>query len=165
MTTISRVTIQGKDKQVLNGIETELQAIPTLYLGGEVFTPVSLTDFIQNRIALANTIDTTRAAWEAALSAYDAVGKKTDLVIGDLRHTVMAAFGRQSPVLASFGFSPMHVPFMTAEQRAIAVKKAKATRKARGTMGKKQKAQIKGAVPTAPAPVAADTTPTSPVAS
>jgi len=153
--------VQGKDQQVLNGIETELQAITTLYLGGETFTPLTLAAFVQNRIDRANAIDTARAAWEAALSAYDAVNKKTDLVVGDLRHAVMAAFGRQSPVLASFGFLPIQVPVLTAEQRALAVKRSKATRKARGTMGKKQKAQIKGAVPTAPAPLAADTTPAS----
>jgi len=95
--------LRRKDKQVINGIESELQAIPTLYLGGQTFTPASLAGFIQNRINVANGVDTAGATWEAALSTYDAAGKKTDLVL-------------------------------TAEQRAVAAKKAKATRKARGTM-------------------------------
>jgi len=156
MTTISRVTTQGRDKQVLHGIETELQTVATLYLGSETFTPATLADFVQNRINLANAIDTTRAAWEAALSEYDAVNKQTDLVISDLRHTVMGLYGRRSSQLASFGFSPNRIPVLSSEQRATAAKKAKATRRARGTRGKKQKALVKGVVPMAPPPVATD---------
>jgi hypothetical protein len=49
---------------------------------------------------------------------------------------------------------------MTPEQRAVAARKAYATRKARKTMGKKQKALIKGEIV---APGAAVASPVSPV--
>ena len=49
-----------------------------------------------------------------------------------------------NPKLASFGFQAHRSPVLTPEQRAKAAVKAAATRKARNTMGKKQKAKIKG---------------------
>jgi hypothetical protein len=147
MTTLSRITTTGKDQDVLNGIETELQAMPTLFLGGETYTPQTLEAFVQSRIDRANAVATARAAWEDALRAYDTVNKKATIVIGDLRHLVMAAFGRDTPKLASFGFPLPRVPTLTSEQRSNAAFKAAATRKARKTMGKKQKALVKGEVP------------------
>jgi hypothetical protein len=144
MTTVSRTTTQGKDQEVLNGIETELQSIGTLYLGSEAYTPQTLAAFVQSRIDRAHTVATTRAAWENALREYEALDKKANLVISDLRYALMAAFGRNTPKLASFGFQAHRSPVLTPEQRAKAAVKAAATRKARNTMGKKQKAKIKG---------------------
>jgi hypothetical protein len=153
MTTVSRTTTQGKDQEVLNGIQTELQSMPTLFLGSETYTPQTLADFVQSRIDKANAVTTTRAAWEDALRAYDAVNKKATIVLGDLRHLVMAAFGRESPKLASFGFPLPKVPTLTSEQRSRAALRAAATRKARRTMGKRQKALVKGAPETASPPL------------
>jgi hypothetical protein len=158
MTTVSRTTTQGKDQEVLNGIETELQSMGTLYLGSETFTPQTLAAFVQHRIDLANAVATARAAWESALREYDAIDKQANRVIADLRRTVMAAFGRDTPKLASFGFLPPRQPMLTSDQRSKAAHKAAATRKARRTMGKKQKALIKGDAAGATASVAASAT-------
>ena len=51
-------------------------------------------------------------------------------------------FGDQAEPLADFGMSPPKVHTPTVEQKASSVVKGKATRQARHTMGKKQKAQI-----------------------
>ena len=53
MTTVSRTTTQGKDQEVLNGIHKELQSMQTMHLGSETYTPQTLADFIQSRIAQA----------------------------------------------------------------------------------------------------------------
>ena len=144
MTTVSRTTTQGKDQEVLNGIQSELQSMPPMFLGGETYTPQTLADFVQSRIDKATAVATTHAAWADALRAYDAVNKKVTVVLGDLRHLVTSAFGRDTPKLASFGFPPPRIPTLTAEQRSKAALKAVATRRARKTMGKKQKARITG---------------------
>jgi hypothetical protein len=146
MTTVSRTTTQGKDQEVLNGIQTELQSMQTLFLGSETYTPQTLAEFVQSRIDKANAVGAAHAAWEDAIRAYEVVDKKATVVLGDLRHVVMAAFGRESPKLASFGFALPKVPTLTSEQRSKAALRAAATRKARKTMGKKQKALVKGAV-------------------
>ncbi len=163
MTTVSRATTSGKDQEVLNGIASELQAMPPMFLAGETYTPQALADFVQSRIDKASAVLTTRAAWEDALRAYDEVNKKATVVLGDLRHLVMAAFGRNTPKLASFGFPLPKVPTLTAEQRSKAALKAIATRKARKTMGRKQKALIKGDVAASGAPVTSTASSPSPV--
>lgn len=150
MTTVSRTTTQGKDQEVLKGIEMELQSMQTLHLGGETYTPQTLAEFVQSRTDLANTVLTSKAAWEGALNAYDVVDRKVNVVLGDLRHLVMSAFGHDTSKLASFGFRPNKRPVLTSEQRSQAAYRALATRKARKTMGKKQKALVKGEAPMAP---------------
>jgi hypothetical protein len=144
MPDISRSTIQGKDQQVLVGIQDELQSITTLHLGAMTFTPASLAAFVQRRIDLGNAVDVARAAWLNALSSYHEANAETNVVLADLRNAVMGAFGRGSSKLASFGFVAPKRPTLTPEQRAEAARRARATRKARRTLGKRQKAKIKG---------------------
>jgi hypothetical protein len=150
MTTPSRITTQGKDAQVLEGINKDLQTMSVLPLGATTYSPGSLAAFIQSRIDAANAVNTTRAAWLDALKTYEAINTQAKVVITDLRYLVMAAFGPTSPKLADFGFKPPKVAVMTTEQRSAAALKGKATREARRTMGKKQKAKIKGAPATTP---------------
>ena len=151
MSNPSRNTTIGKDQQVLVGIREELQSMPALYLGSEAFSPQTLATFVQRRINLANAVLTAKAAWQHAVETYEAANVQTNLVMADLRNTVIGAFGRDSAKLATFGFVAPKRPTLTPEQRATAVKKAKATRKARKTMGKRQKALIKGEPATEPA--------------
>jgi hypothetical protein len=154
MTTVSRVTTQGKDQEVVNGIEKELQSMPTLFVGGASYTPQALVAFVQTRTEQASAILAARAAWEKAVSDYDALDKRMNVVLADLRNLVMGAFGRDTPKLASFGFLPPKPSTRTPEQRAKAALKGAATRRARKTMGKKQKAQITVSTTAAPAPAA-----------
>jgi hypothetical protein len=149
MSNPSRNTTIGKDQQVIVGIREELQSMPALYLGSETFTPETLAAFVQRRIDLANAVLTARAAWLHAVDTYEAANVQTNIVMADLRNTVIGAFGRDSAKLATFGFVAPKRPTLTPEQRATAAKKALATRKARKTMGRRQKALVKGEPTTA----------------
>jgi hypothetical protein len=144
MTTISRTTTQAKDQQILQGISTDLQTMSTLPLGATTYTPGSLAAFIQSRIDAANAVNTTRASWLAAVKTYEAINTQAKAVVSDLRYLVMGAFGPTSPKLADFGFSPPKQATQTQEAKAAAAQKRAATRKARRTLGKRQKAKIKG---------------------
>jgi hypothetical protein len=155
MTTVGRTTTQGKDQEVVNGIEKELYSMQTLHVGGASYTPQTLVAYVLTRTEQAAAILTARAAWEKAISDYDALDKRMNVTLADLRSLVMAAFGRDTPKLASFGFSPPKPSTRTPEQRAKAALKGVATRKTRKTMGKKQKALVKGEPPAAAAPVSA----------
>jgi hypothetical protein len=69
-------------------------------------------------------------------------------------------FAGQVDALSDFGLTGRKTPVVSPETRVAAANKAKATREARHTMGKKQKAAIKGTVaPTAPATTAPAPTP------
>ena len=60
---------------------------------------------------------------------------------------ILATFGDDPEILADFGLEPPKVPKpLSGEERVAATTKADATRKARGTAGKKQKLAIQGDV-------------------
>jgi hypothetical protein len=166
MTTNNRTHTQGTDQQVIQGIEKDLQTMPALPLGGTAYTPGSLVAFVQRRIDAANGVITAKANWHNAVVTYEALNLKADEVIRDLKALVIGAFGSASPKLADFGFTPRKVTVRTPEQKAAAAAKAKATRKARNTMGPKAKLAVKGTVapPTAPS-AAAPPSPTPPAPS
>ena len=74
-----------------------------------------------------------------------------------LKGWVVNMYGADSQQAHDFGFPPPKTPARTVENKAEAKLLAEATRKARHTMGKKQKLQVKGTlsvptVPAAPAP-------------
>ena len=68
-------------------------------------------------------------------------------------------FGTQSPKLADFGFTVRKRATQTAEQKAAAALKRKATREARHTMGSKQRLKLTGAPVPSPAPTPAPSPP------
>jgi len=80
---------------------------------------------------------------------------------------VKATFSKSPDVLVDFGLAPKQAATpLTVEQKAARVAKGKATRQARGTMGKKKKLAVHGDVTgvvvtpvTASAPVAATVSP------
>src|ERR1700733_278292 len=63
-----------------------------------------------------------------------------------LKAWVRAQFGVESTEAIDFGFPPPRTGARTVEEKALAVARAKATRKARHTMGKRQKEGIRGTV-------------------
>ena len=63
-----------------------------------------------------------------------------------LKGWVRAEFGVASTQAIDFGFPPSRKGVRTVEEKALAVARTKATRKARRTMGKRQKEEIRGSV-------------------
>ena len=156
ISTKNRSVTQALDGQVIVGIKKDLQNVSTpLPLAGSTYTMATLVQLIQSRIDAANAVITARATWLHAGEAYNALNTNVTQVVRALRQYVINTFGPDSPVLADFGFTPPKKAEMTPEAKVARAEKSAATRKARGTMGKKQKAKIKGTVPatgTTPAP-------------
>ncbi len=159
---------QAHDGQVIVGIKKDLQNVSSLPLAGSTYTMVAVEQLIQSRIDAANAVIAARAQWLDAVATYKAVNTKLTPVIRALRQYVINVYGPDNPVLADFGFSPPKRVTLTPEQNVAKAAKAAATRKARGTTGKKQKAAIKGVVSTTPAgtapPPATAPTPAAPPA-
>jgi hypothetical protein len=156
--TPNRPFTQAHDGQVIVGIKKNLQNLSSLPVGGSTFTMVAIETLVQSRIDAANAVDVARANWLDATAKYQALNTQVTPVIRGLRRYVIDAFGENSPVLADFGFVPPRKGALTPEENVARAEKALATRKARGTMGKKQKLKIKGTVATT-----APATPASPV--
>lgn len=164
MSNNNRPTTQAHDAQVLVGIKKDLQNVSSLPLAGTTYTMTALEQLIQSRIDAANAVVNGRATWVHASATYKALNVQVTQVVRALRQYTINAFGQDSPTLADFGFTPPKKVTLSPAQKTARALKAKATREARGTKGKKQKAGIKGTVPTtapataplaAPAPAAA----------
>lgn len=162
-TKTNRTTQQGKDQQLIAGIQKDLTSTKSIPLGATTYTPTTLAAFIQSRIDAVNEVITAKAAWQNAAKAYKALDAQANVVVHDLKQYVIGAFGTASPKLADFGFTPRKKAVLTPEQKVTAAAKRAATRVARGTKGPKAKLAIHGTVTsTQPATPAASPNPVTP---
>ena len=161
MTKINKTTATARDTQIIAGIKKDLATTKTLLLAGSSYTPTALIALIQSRITAINTAAAARANWLDAVKSLDALNTQVHEVEMGLKQYVLNAFGKTSPLLADFGFSAPKVTPQTIETKSVAIQKRGATRDARHTMGKKQKAKIKGTLPVTQAAPAATAAPTA----
>jgi hypothetical protein len=145
----NRTNKNGTDQQAILGIKQDLQTMSSIPMGASTYTPASLAAAIQARIDAANAVGTTKATWLNAVKTYDAIDAQVTVLIRELKNLVIATFGSNSPKLADFGFKATVRTPLTPAQKVERAAKALATRKARGTLGKKQKEAIQTMVPIA----------------
>jgi hypothetical protein len=116
----------------------------TFRVDGTTYTVGALMqDFVDRRSA----VETARANLMAKLQAERAASASTLEVAHALVAIVRGTFGKSADTLADFGLAPPKVKApLTAEKKAAAAAKRRATRVLRGTMGKKQKKDIKASI-------------------
>jgi hypothetical protein len=132
-----------------------------------------LQTFVDNRAATVAAQATAKAKVAAEKSQAPALLA----LFGAFETFVRLTVGNDPEGLAGFGLEPHKVPApLTAEEKAVAAAKRKATRDARGTTSKKQKKSVKGnvtaalvvtpaaAAPPTPAPAEAPALPAAPAA-
>ena len=138
--TRARQLIAGAKKHFTNG-STELQ------VGGATFTVTALTQFLQDFVDQREAVEASKAATKAKVEAERVHAPSQIAIVHAFETVVRGMFGNFADALADFGLAPRKARSpMTAEKKAVAVAKRKATRAARGTMGKNQKKGVKGAV-------------------
>ncbi len=159
MPPINRVTQQDRDRKAIAAIRKYLLKLQSILIAGVAYTPDQLIALFQKDADLADAATQARADLFAASLAAKAERAQMRPVLVGFRSFLHNQFSDPS-IIAEFGFASRKQGKPSAETKATAALKAKATRVARHTMGKNQKAQIKGTVaPTAPA-----TSPAAPVA-
>ena len=147
------------------GIQKHFTGTTPILIGGSTFTPAQVTAQLDQLATLRNDVDAARAVLKKKL----ADEKKQAPVLRPFYISVVAfvraAYEGSPVVLADFGLTPKKArKSLSSEQRAVAAAKRASTRAARGTMGKKKRAAIKGNVtgvvvtpitaPSAPEPTA-----------
>jgi hypothetical protein len=159
------------------GIQKHFSAVPQLTFGEGTFTPAQVQAQLSALATLRSDVVAARTAMEAKLEGERAKAPALRVFLAAFVSFVRATFGSSTNTLADFGLKPRKARKpLTAEQLAAKAAKAKATRKARGTIGKKKILAVKGdvtgvvvtpvvaTVNPSPAPVAApaqSTTPTN----
>jgi hypothetical protein len=157
------------DQKLVDGLTKHASTITSMVIGGVSMTSAAIIAELEARIAASLNTQTAKAAWQAAIVVEKAQRAKTKTFASGLRQAILVAFAGQVDALADFGLTPRKVAIITPAEKTARAAKAKATRAARHTMGKVQKAQITGTnpngtpepAPIAPAPAVPPATPTA----
>jgi hypothetical protein len=148
-------------RQAVAGIRKHFASAPTIGLGGTLTKPDEAIATLQ---AAMNAIDLAAAAeqgFHGAVATQHAALAKGNIVLTELKALVQSQLGSSAGVLGDFGFTKPKRKTPDEATKAAAVAKRASTRKARHTMGKRQRAEVKGPSPEANAHVADSGTPAS----
>jgi hypothetical protein len=134
-------------EQLVAGTQKYLSAVSQITLEGSTFTPSQLEAQLNAFADLRNAVDAAKATVKAKLLDERMKAPALRAIFLAFIGFVRVTFGNQPEVLAGFGLAPKkEKKALTTEQQAAAKAKREATRKARGTVGKKKKLAIKGDV-------------------
>jgi hypothetical protein len=162
----SKASRQDRLRKVIAGAAKHFPPTTTFTLAAATVTLPQLTQACQNDIDMSDAADQARAAWLTSVQAQRDTNDTTDPMLRAFKAYVLSLYGdaqNAASTLADFGYTPRKPRSKNVAVKALAADKGRATRKARGTMGDKQKKAIKGTVATSPAPGAPTASP--PVAS
>jgi len=157
--TTVNVTTQKADavlqlQALLHGILVKLPAVDPFLLYRLTLSRDELVKRIQTRLDTAIATKTSRQAMHNAVAAERAAQADFKPIRSALRSYLVGVYGANAPELQEFGFVQNRRPAKTVASKAAAIAKGKATRVARATKGRKQKAAVKGAPATSTAPAA-----------
>jgi hypothetical protein len=132
-------------QKTINGLQQYL-ANKTLNLNGKPMTTKAVVGMLQQQLADIQASASTHAAWLLATAKEHADKAALVQVLAALRHYVAALFGINSAAYLALGFPPSKAPVKSPTAKVVSAAKARATRKARNTMGSKQRLQVTGAM-------------------
>jgi hypothetical protein len=164
MTTTNRTTLQAHEQTALLGIDKYFGTAPSMLILGTTYTPPQAKKVLTDDLLAQAAAGARRADLRVAVGNAKETRAVAQNLLSGLKTLIVMTYGTKAAnVLEDFGFPPAKQPKKAAKVKAVAVDKSLATRAARHTMGKKQKAKIKGVVtapeappsPPAPAPAPA----------
>jgi hypothetical protein len=130
--------IAGTNKHLANDTQAK-------FAGGS-YTAAQITTKLNQIVTLRADVDAAKATTKAKLASEKADMPALRTYMGALVAYVKVTFGTMPDVLADFGIVSKARTPLTVEAKTAAAAKREATRKARNTMGTKQKKNVKGAV-------------------
>ena len=146
---VTKATLEQRIRGLIAGTQKH-PPTGSLTVGGGTFTATTLVQLLQSLADALGAVDSAKASWKDALKNAADVKAKVGPVVQAYRSWVVATYGNAPSMLADYDVTPRKVPApLTAEQKVAKAAKAKATRTARNTLGKKQKKSVKGTVPAA----------------
>ena len=108
-----------------------------------------MAPILERRVAAESRVAMAKSEWLAAVADERALMEETHEIVTLYRQLLLLMFHAKPDALIAFGLSPRKpARALTAEERARKVERAAATRKARGTLGRRQRAKIHGERPT-----------------
>jgi hypothetical protein len=118
---------------------------PSIVIEGQSVLVSALVAELQGYASAYQAVEEAEQAYKKALTARDSIAPGAQGRRDAIRASIKGSLGRTNPDLGIYGISPdKEHRALTAEEEVAKVAKARATRAARHTMGKKQRQAIKG---------------------
>jgi hypothetical protein len=148
-------------ESLVAGIQKHLSTTSSLSFAGQTTTPAALIALLTAFVSAMSALLAARAQTKNAQASFALQANAVGALVKSLKAYILATY-TDVAVLADFGLAPRKAPKpLTAAALTLRAQRAAATRKARGTLGKAEKAKIHGVVAT-PASTAAVVTGSSP---
>jgi hypothetical protein len=144
----SRDKTINKNRQAIAGVKKHFASTPTLALDGSPTTPKDVIAALQAAIDAVDAAAAAEKVFHDVTAAQHAAIAKGNAVLKALKMLVHNQLGSAEGALGDFGFQAPKRKTPDEATKAAAVAKRAATRAARHTMGKRQKAKVKGQPPT-----------------
>ncbi len=138
-------------RQAIAGTQKHFAQAPTIALDGTPTAPKDVIAALQGAIDAIDVAAVAEKAFHDAVVAEHAALVKGRATLAALKRTVKVVLGGAEGTQGDFGFTTRKRQVPKAATKAEAVNKRAQTRKAHGTMGKRQKAKVTAAAPAAPA--------------
>lgn len=128
--------------KIMSGVNHNI--IASILLGGQSTTAPQIVAVFTAAIQANTDLDAAKQAYQQKLAGQQAAFVTAHALEGNLKSYVYGAYGKQNPIVAEFGFPIGKATVKSALVKAGAAIKSAATRVARHTMGKNEKASIHG---------------------
>jgi hypothetical protein len=145
-----KVDVQADYAMLIQGLQAEAAPEDPIVIGGQPIARADLVARFQQRIDAATRTNAARAAYQKAVSDERTLDADVRTLRAHTKLHLQGKYGKRSPKLQDFGFTQGHAANATAQTKAAAQVKAKATREALGTKGVQQKKAEKTALEASP---------------
>jgi hypothetical protein len=162
--THTKVNTEAQLQTLVSGILANFDSGSPLSIGGGSYTIADLVARLQERIGAAEKTKASKNQWHTDVQSERQVDAALRPLLRKVQKFVEGRYGEDSAKLAEFGFTPRKPRKVSAKTKANAAVKAGATRKARNTVGKKQRLAITAPPAASPQPTPPQSA-TAPVAS
>jgi hypothetical protein len=152
------------EQQLSVGLQKHLPKGASFTIAGKKYTLSQVVSLLQARLDATRASTAAQEAWLNAVATERVTLSETNHVLEAVRGTLLITMDPSQVPLSDFGIAARKPrAALTTKAQEDRIAKWRATRAARHTAGKKQKAKIKGVVPvTAPATQANGTSPVTP---
>jgi hypothetical protein len=141
--TTQKVGAEAEYRTLADAMQSDLNDVTSILMAGTTYTKDQLVTLFRSRVSAAEATKAARTAFHAAVASERATEVKVAPLRFGMKQFLSLRFGKDSPELQKFGFTQAKATKKSAASKAAGVVKAQATRKVRGTAGKKQKSMIK----------------------
>ena len=143
-----KVDLQALYQSVISGLLAFYAPTDTFLMKSGTYTRDDLVTKFQTFVAAIEATKSSNQQWRQDIQAERSLELEVQPLRVGVRAVAQTRFGKDGTQLLQFGFQPAKVTARTPASKVLAAAKAKATRTARGTLGKKEKAKLQGTVTT-----------------